>query len=159
MTSNSVGWYGDVCGRVRRLEDLGVAVIDRDLGDVDPATQELVHIGVLLDDRDVLVDVDAGGDGSGHHLELVAGAEHADAVTRQVGRTRDTGVAKRDRQRRRATEDLADVDEIGRAGRLRLEHARHPADGELGPDACEPTASGKTSGPPSISDTSRPAAS
>ena len=75
--------------------------------------------------------VEAGLAQPGVQLGLVAEAPRTDLLALQVLGLGDVLVLERDLERRRALEDLGDDDAVG-ARLARREHARHPADAELG---------------------------
>ena len=122
-----VGCVELTCVGIRRLEHLGVLVVDHGLGGIDLVVEQGIHGEILchqLDIRDLVL-----GD-RGEKLEFVAEAPVAHLLPCPVGRLLDPGIGPGNLERSRTLEHLGDVDDVGATltGNQRL---GHPGETEL----------------------------
>ena len=99
--------------RVLDLQYLRQLVVGHGRGGVHLALQQQVHVERLLDQREILVPVEARLGQRGQQLELVAAEPDGHVLALQVGRALDPGVLPRDLAHGAALEDLGDVDQVG----------------------------------------------
>ena len=117
-------------GGVRRLQYLGVLVVDHRLGGVYLALQQGQHVEALLYQVVVATGIHAGPTGTGQELELVAPTPVADNLPGQVGRAVDARIGPRDLKRARTLEYLRHVDDV-HATLTRHQRLGHPGHGEV----------------------------